>query len=122
YSPKEAISSLLAMLLSVDTLQIPEEYQFGETGGEKGMVRFFLNVGRNIDLHPKKLVDEISTLASISKRDIGRIDIFERFSFFEISLSVAPYVYECLKQEGLNGSRIYLEPAKPPQRSLQTAH
>ncbi|PWA13569.1 RNA helicase [Pueribacillus theae] len=121
YSPKEAISSLLAMLLSVNTLQIPEEYQFGETGGEKGMVRFFLNVGRNVDLHPKKLVDEISTLASISKRDIGRIDIFERFSFFEISLSVAPYVYECLKQEGLNGSRIHLEPAKPPQRSLQTA-
>ncbi|MFA8438704.1 DEAD/DEAH box helicase [Pueribacillus sp. YX66] len=119
---EKVVSSLLAMLLSVNTLHTPEEYQFGETGGEKGMVRFFLNVGRNIDLHPKILVDEISNTASISKKEIGKIDIFERFSFFEVPKRVAPFVYESLKQEGLNGSRIYLEPAKPPQRSFQTAH
>ncbi len=119
---EKVISSLLAQMLSVDSLHIPEEYQFGETGGEKGMVRFFLNVGRNIDLYPKLLVDEISNLASIPKKDVGRIDIFERFSFFEVAQRIAPFVYESLKQEGLNGSRIYLEPAKPPQRSLQTAH
>lgn len=121
-SAEKVISSLLAQMLSVDSLHIPEEYQFGETGGERGMVRFFLNVGRNIDLYPKLLVDEISSLASIPKKDVGRIDIFERFSFFEVAEQIAPFVYESLKQEGLNGSRIYLEPAKPPQRSLQTAH
>lgn len=121
-SSEKVISSLLSMMLSINVLHTPEEYQFGETGGEKGMVRFFLNVGRNIDLYPKKLVDEISELASISKKDIGKIDIFERFSFFEVAEQVAPFVYESLKQEGLNGSRIYLEPAKPPQRSFQTTH
>lgn len=118
---EKVISSLLAMLLSANALHTPEEYQFGETGGEKGMVRFFINVGRNVDLHPKLLVEEISNAASISKKDIGKIDIFERFSFFEVPERVAPFVYESLKQEGINGSRIYLEPAKPPQRSFQTA-
>lgn len=120
--PEKVVSSLLSMLLSVNDLHTPEEYRFGETGGEKGMVRFFLNVGRNIDLHPRMLVDEISNTASISKKAVGKIDIFERFSFFEVPKRVAPFVYESLKQEGLNGSRIYLEPARPPQRSFQTAH
>lgn len=120
-SSEQVISQLLSLLLSVDALHMPEEYQFGETGGEKGMVRFFLNVGRNIDLHPQLLVDEISNAASISKKAIGKIDIFERFSFFEVPEHLAPFVYESLRQEGINGSRIYLEPAKPPQRSFQTA-
>ena len=121
FPPEKAVTSLLTMMLSMAHVQVPEEYQFGETGAEKGMVRFFLNVGRNIDLHPKKLANEISDLASISPQEIRRIDIFDRFSFFEVASRVAPFVYECLKQEGINGSRIYLEPARPSQRSLHYA-
>lgn len=121
YSPEQAVSSLLKAMLSVEDLSVPEEYRFGDTGGAAGMIRFFLNVGRNMDLYPKKLVDDIAALASIPKKEIGRIDIFDRFSFFEVSQQFAPFVYECLKQEGLNGSRIYLEPAKPPQKRLQQA-
>lgn len=123
HQPSEKIvSALLAMLLSVNTLHTPEEYAFGETGGEKGKVRFFINVGKNVHLNPSKLSEEIANIANISTKHIGKIDIFERFSFFEVDERVAPYVYESLKQEGLNGSRIYLEPAKPPQRSYQKVH
>lgn len=121
--PKEkVVSALLAMLLSVDTLQLPEEYDFGDTGGEKGKVRFFINVGKNLHFNPKKLSEQIANIANISKKHIGRIDIYDRFSFFEVDERLAPYVYESLKQEGLNGSRIYLEPAKPQNRTYQNVH
>lgn len=121
--PKEKlVSALLAMLLSVNPLKLPEEYDFGDTGGEKGKVRFFLNVGKNVHLSPKQLSEQIAKIANISKKHIGKIDIFERFSFFEVDERFAPYVYESLKQEGLNGSRISLEPAKPQKRTYQKVH
>lgn len=121
--PKEkVVSRLLAMLLSVNTLQLPEEYNFGDTGGEKGKVRFFINVGKNLHLNSKKLSEQIANIANISKKHIGKIDVFDRFSFFEVDERLAPYVYESLKQEGLNGSRIYLEPAKPQNRTYQHVH
>lgn len=121
--PKEkVVSTLLAMLLSSNPLQLPEEYDFGDTGGEKGKVRFFINVGKNLNLHPKQLSEQIANIAHISKKQIGKIDIFERFSFFEVEERVAPYVYESLKQEGLNGCRVSLEPAKPQNRTYHKVH
>ncbi|RBW69913.1 DEAD/DEAH box helicase [Bacillus taeanensis] len=110
------VAALLEQQLRIeDQPNTPNEYQFGNTGGAKGMVRFFLNVGRNVDLHPKKLVEELSTLAGILPEAVGRIDIFERFSFFEVSQEAAPFVYEVLRQERLNGIRVHLEPAKPQE-------
>ncbi|MEX1407558.1 DbpA RNA binding domain-containing protein [Hydrogenibacillus schlegelii] len=39
---------------------------------------------------PKRLVDELSQLAGITPEEIGRIDIFDRFTFVEVSESAAP--------------------------------
>jgi ATP-dependent RNA helicase DeaD len=88
-------------------------YDFGETGAAKGMVRFFLNVGRNANMKPQDLVKEISESVGIPGKAVGRIDIFENFTFVEVPEDVAPFVYESLRQTRINGKRINLEPAKP---------
>ncbi len=90
-----------------------EAYDFGETGAAKGMVRFFLNVGRNANLKPQDLVREISETVGIPGKAVGRIDIFENFTFVEVPDEVAPFVYEALRQTRINGKRINMEPAKP---------
>jgi len=90
-----------------------EVYNFGETGAAKGMVRFFLNVGRNANIKPQDLVREISESVGIPGKAVGRIDIFESFTFVEVPEDVAPFVYEALRQTRINGKRINLEPAKP---------
>lgn len=90
-----------------------EAYNFGETGAAKGMVRFFLNVGRNANLKPQDLVKEISESVGIPGKAVGRIDIFENFTFVEVPEEVAPFVYEALRQTRINGKRINMEPAKP---------
>lgn len=90
-----------------------EAYDFGETGAAKGMVRFFLNVGRNANVKPQDLVREISESVGIPGKAVGRIDIFENFTFVEVPEEVAPFVYESLRQTRINGKRINLEPAKP---------
>lgn len=90
-----------------------EVYNFGETGATKGMVRFFMNVGRNVEMKPQDLVREISEMVGISAKSIGRIDIFEKFTFFEVTEEVAPFVYEALRQSRIKGARVNVEPAKP---------
>ncbi|UOF89420.1 DEAD/DEAH box helicase [Fodinisporobacter ferrooxydans] len=90
-----------------------EDYDFGETGGATGMVRFFINVGRTARIAPNDLIKAVSEGAGVPAQAIGKIDIFDRFTFLEVEEDSAPFVYEALRQSKINGIRINLEPAKP---------
>ncbi|MBE3596082.1 MAG: DEAD/DEAH box helicase [Hydrogenibacillus sp.] len=115
--PRTLVRALVHYALKDElTLEPDSGYDFGETGAAAGMVRFFLNVGKNINITPKKLADELSQIAGVSVGEIGRIDIFDRFTFVEVSESAAPFVYEALKQGKLLGTRVFVEPAKPRSR------
>ncbi|WP_025028517.1 DEAD/DEAH box helicase [Caldalkalibacillus mannanilyticus] len=114
YELKDIASALLRIAYSDSLpLNIEDSYDFGETGASKGMVRFFMNVGRNVNMSPQNLIKEISELVGIPGKAIGRIDIFEKFTFLEVPEDVAPFVYEALRQSRINGARVNLEPAKP---------
>ncbi|SDC43838.1 DEAD/DEAH box helicase [Shouchella lonarensis] len=116
-SAKDVIAALLKMKFSTENKGEDTGYSFGETGADKGMVRFFINVGRNVNFTPKIVAEEISTLVGIPKQAIGRIDIFENFSFVDVPESAAPFVYEALRYSRMNGARVNLSPAKPrPKR------
>lgn len=115
YAPEKIAAAALHLAFHSE-LGLKEEaevYDFGETGAAKGMVRFFLNVGRNANVKPQDLVKEISESVGIPGKAVGRIDIFENFTFVEVPEEVAPFVYESLRQTRINGKRINLEPAKP---------
>jgi ATP-dependent RNA helicase DeaD len=92
---------------------IDTTYNFGETGAAPGMVRFFINVGRNANLRPQELAKAISEHAGIALRQVGKINIYDRFSFVEVPEDVAPFVYEALRQSKINGARVNMEPARP---------
>ncbi|ARU62542.1 RNA helicase [Tumebacillus avium] len=104
-------------LASGEDFEAPEaDYNFGETGGAPGMVRFFLNIGRSAKIGPSDLVKHISEEAGIPGGAIGKIDIFEKFTFVEVQEESAPFVFEALRKSRINGSRINLEPARPRER------
>ncbi|WP_100373137.1 DEAD/DEAH box helicase [Bacillus sp. FJAT-45037] len=117
HSAEDVVAALLKLNFSSDSANEEAGYNFGETGGAKGMVRFFINVGRNVNMTPKILTEEISELVGIPSKAVGRIDIFENFTFVEVPEEVAPFVYEALRYSRINGARVNLEPAKPrPKR------
>lgn len=117
YPAEKIIASLMKLAFYSYEDMNDETYDFGDTGAQPGMTRFFINVGRNVELTPKKVAEEVSQLVGISEKAIGRIDIFDNFTFLEVPKEVAPFVYEGLKYSRLNGARINLEPAKPrPKR------
>ncbi|MBB6449242.1 ATP-dependent RNA helicase DeaD [Geomicrobium halophilum] len=117
YRPQEVVDALLKMNYQTENNISEEGYHFGDTGGAKGMVRFFINVGRNVNMSPKILVQEIADAVGIPEKSVGKIDIFENFTFVEVPENVAPFVYEGLRHSRINGARVNLEPAKPrPKR------
>lgn len=98
-------------------MEVEEEvYDFGETGAQRGMVRFFINVGKNVNFTPKALADELGGIVGIPGSAIGKIDIFDRFTFVEVPENVAPFLYEALRYGRLLGLRVNVEPAKPRGR------
>ncbi|SER57476.1 DEAD/DEAH box helicase [Salisediminibacterium halotolerans] len=118
YPAEKVVTALMKLAFySQDEIATDGGYDFGDTGAQEGMTRFFINVGRNVDMTPKKLVDEVSRLAGVSPKSIGKIDIFENFTFMEVPEDVAPFIYEGLKYARVSGAKINLEPAKPrPKR------
>lgn len=117
FDPVDIASAALKLASSGD-LQDSEQadYDFGDTGATPGMVRFFVNVGRSARLSPSDLVRAISDEAGVPGQTIGKIDIFDRFTFIEVEQESAPFVYEALRQSRINGLRVNLEPAKPRNR------
>ncbi len=90
-----------------------DTYDFGETGGAPGMVRFFVNIGRSARMSPSDLVRAISEESGIPTNAVGKIDIFDKFTFVEVAEESAPFVFEALRQARINGTRVNLEPARP---------
>jgi ATP-dependent RNA helicase DeaD len=110
--PKDVLNAMMKLAFSYDGIE-DEPMDFGDTGARNGMVRFFLNVGRSANLQPKMLGEEIAKTTGIDARSIGKIDMFDKFTFFEVPLETAPFVFEALRQSRLNGMRIFIQPAKP---------
>lgn len=118
YDPVDIACAALK-LASAQDLQAAEqaEYDFGDTGATPGMVRFFVNIGRTAHVGPADLVRAISEEAGVPGQVVGKIDIFDRFTFVEIEEESAPFVYEALRKSRINGARVNMEPAKPRSRT-----
>ncbi|MCC3763496.1 DEAD/DEAH box helicase [Glycomyces sp. TRM65418] len=82
--------------------------------------RVFLNLGREAGVRPKDLVGAIAGESRLSGRDIGAIEIADRFSLVEVPESSADEVIEALRQTTIKGKRPTARRERysaPPRRS-----
>ncbi len=75
-------------------------------GPGAGMARLFFGVGRDSGVAPRDLVGAIANEAGINGRDIGAIDIAERFSLVDVPEEAAEYVIEALRGARIKGMRV----------------
>ncbi|MEX2355740.1 MAG: DEAD/DEAH box helicase [Thermaerobacterales bacterium] len=101
---------------AVEEASQPRQAQFGDTGAESGMVRFFLNVGRNQSIGPAEIVRGIAEGAGIPGGVIGKIDIYENFTFVEVPQDSAEVVLNAMRNGRIHGRTVNVEPARPPGR------
>ena len=78
---------------------------------EKGYVRFFLNFGKADGLYPNQLIELVNKCVP-GKVRIGKIDLRENFSFFEVEEKEAHRVMNSMNGFEVDGRRISVEPAQ----------
>ena len=74
-------------------------------GPSDGMTRLFVGIGRNARVRPQDLVGAIAGETELSGRDIGAIEIADRFSLVEVPESTADGVIAALKNSTIKGRR-----------------
>ena len=80
-------------------------------GAEKGYSRLFINIGRTDNVNPATLMGLVNDFVP-EKVNIGRIDILQNFSFFEVPEKDAQKVIKSMSRQEQNGRRISVEVAQ----------
>jgi ATP-dependent RNA helicase DeaD len=70
-----------------------------------GMTHLFVGLGRRAGIRPQDLVGAIAGEAGLSGRDIGAIEIADRFSLIEVPESVANDVITALRGSTIKGKK-----------------
>ncbi|WP_329903537.1 DEAD/DEAH box helicase [Porphyromonas pogonae] len=75
---------------------------------EEGMKRLFINFGKLDHMYPNKLIELINKCVP-GRVKIGKIDLMQRFSFFEVDEHDAGEVVDSLNKFEVDGRRISVE-------------
>ncbi len=88
-----------------------ERDRSGSRNAEKGYSRLFINIGRTDNVNPATLMGLVNDFVP-DKINIGRIDIMQNFSFFEVPDKDAQKVIGAMSRQEQNGRRISVEVAQ----------
>nr|BFE71462.1 hypothetical protein GCM10020092_047630 [Actinoplanes digitatis] len=69
------------------------------------MARLFFGIGRRAGLRPQDLVGAIAGESGLSARDIGAIQITDRFSLVEVPEAAADMVIAALQRSTIRGRK-----------------
>ncbi|RCX17474.1 ATP-dependent RNA helicase DeaD [Anaerobacterium chartisolvens] len=88
-----------------------DDDEFGDTGAESGMVRFFINIGSSSKIQPRHIVESIASSTTLPGKLIGAINIFDKFTFVEVPREYASEVFSSMKNYKIKGKKINIEKA-----------
>jgi ATP-dependent RNA helicase DeaD len=78
----------------------------GRGDGRGGRTRLFVNAGRSARIRPQDLVGAIAGETTLTGRDIGAIEIADRFSLVEVPETAADEVIAALRATTLKGRKV----------------
>ncbi len=84
---------------------------FGDTGAEAGMVRLFINLGKNQKIRPGDILGAIAGETGMPGKLIGSIDMYDKYTFVEVPREHASEVIQVMKSAKIKGKSINIEPA-----------
>lgn len=116
YSARKVGATLLKMKLEQKEIVAPPKENDSKLSGatEQNMIRFFINVGRKDKVTAKDIVGCIAGEAKISGTNVGRVDIYEMFSFVEVQQQYKRNVLDGINHNNvmIRNRRISVEVAK----------
>ncbi|GGU40910.1 DEAD/DEAH box helicase [Lentzea flava] len=84
-------------------------------GPSEGMTRLFLGAGRSSGIRPQDIVGAITGETNLKGRDIGAIEIADRFSLVEVPGPAANDVIMSLRDATIKGKRVTVRRERQPR-------
>ena len=78
---------------------------------EEGYERLFLNMGKTDGFYANQIIELLNRNWKKERIQIGRIDLMQNFSFFEVAEEQAPMVIKALNKASVNGRKVSVEVA-----------
>ncbi len=79
---------------------------------EDNYTRYFINLGKDDGIKPQTLLSLINDVTRNRKISIGRIDLFPKFSYFEVPSEYNEKILSSFKKLSIDGRKINVEVAK----------
>jgi ATP-dependent RNA helicase DeaD len=74
--------------------------------GSRDVVRLFIGAGRQMGIRPADLVGAIANEAGIQSRDLGAIEIADRFSLVDVPAEMADRIVAAMRRATLRGQKV----------------
>ena len=88
---------------------------------DETMKRLYFGVGKNDHVLPQKIIGKINDVTRSKNIPIGRIDLFNDYSYVDVEESFVPMILECFADPRKNPKGIVVEVAKEqPKREKKT--
>ena len=89
---------------------------------DEGLKRLYFGLGKNDHILPQKIIGKINDVTHTRDIRIGRIDLFDDFSYVDVEESYIPMILECFSDPRNNPKGIVVEVAKEqPERKAKEA-
>lgn len=112
YTAMDLAAAFLKMTLGASEEVVQPQYEdFGDTGAENGMVRLFINIGKNQKTRPGDIVGAIAGESGMPGKLIGSIDMYDKYTFVEVPREYAKDVLIAMSDAKIKGKNINIEPA-----------
>lgn len=116
YNSFDIAAALLKMYIQDNKLfENHEELDMVDSGkklkGSTTSTRLHVNLGKEHGFSPRHLLSAIFQETGLSKKLIGNIDVYDKFTFMEIQSDYAEHVIEGLKGKKIKGQKVKVERA-----------
>jgi ATP-dependent RNA helicase DeaD len=114
YTSLDIAAAFLKMNMGEDITKaedVKNNADFGDTGAEEGMVRLFINLGKNQKIRPGDILGAIAGETGMPGKLIGSIDMYDKYTFVEVPREHASDVIQVMKSAKIKGKSINIEPA-----------
>jgi len=93
---------------------VEERQTAGRRPTKTGMAKVYFGIGRDSGVAARDLVGAITGEAGIPTRNIGAIDLTDRFALVEVPSELADYVIEAMQGTRIRGRKVNVRADRPP--------
>lgn len=112
-----------ALSMAFGSMEVPElakrqprpagEKRIEQSGmAERGMTRLFMTLGRKDKIQTAEILKAIAVEAGIPGKRVGRIDIMDNFTFFEVPSEIVEKVLLAMNRAVIRGKKVTVTKAK----------